>query len=291
MLVWHTGEVIEGELGDFLRSRRERLTPSVVGLPPGTRRRTPGLRRAEVATLAGISVEYLTRIEQGRDTSPSIQVLSALASTLQLNEADRAHLQQLANISHGTSLCARELDPSARTIRPAVRAILESLDPTPAYVINRRTDLLAWNNSYDEVARPLGMLEGDPPNMVWFTFTHPQAHDTYPDWNHVALQQVSYMHAQRHGDPATSDLVDRLAGASPAFSDLWSDRPLTDTRTGLSAIDHPDVGLLRLTTEALALPDRDPQHIIVNLPADTATAAGLERLAGRTPGRLRAVAP
>ncbi|MGF1654627.1 MAG: helix-turn-helix domain-containing protein [Actinomycetales bacterium] len=156
----------DGELGDFLRSRRERLSPREVGLPGGGRRRTPGLRRAEVAALAGVSVEYLTRLEQGRDANPSVQVLAALAAALRLDDADRDHLHDLAIVCRGTGLSHRPPWPAAHTVRPAVRAVLDRLDPTPAYVVNHRADLLAWNRGFDGVARPLGLLSEPGPNLL-----------------------------------------------------------------------------------------------------------------------------
>ena len=132
---WQNVAVIEGELGTFLRSRREAVTPAEVGLPDGPRRRTPGLRRAELATLAGVSVDYLIRIEQGRDTHPSPQVLAALAEALRLSEDDLNHLRQLAVISNGVELCPHAR-AAARAVRPTVRAVLERLEPAPAFVVN-----------------------------------------------------------------------------------------------------------------------------------------------------------
>jgi transcriptional regulator with XRE-family HTH domain len=267
------------------------LTPAKVGLPTGSRRRTPGLRRAEVATLAGISVEYLTRLEQGRDTNPSVQVLAALAETLRLDEGDRDHLQQLAAIGQGVGLCARERRSPARAIRPTMRALLDHLDATPAYVINHLTDLLAWNHAFDQLARPLGMLDAEEPNVVWYTFTDERARTAYADWDDEALDQVSLLHAQRHGDPATDALAERLAAAAgPDFQHIWQDRPLSVRRTGVTGIDHPRVGLLRLAFERLEVADHDYQQLVVQLPADAATATGLDRLTGRTPGSLRSVA-
>lgn len=287
----HNGSVIDGELGDFLRSRRERLLPTDVGLPPSPRRRTPGLRRAEVATLAGISVEYLTRLEQGRDINPSVQILAALAEALHLDEADRVHLQQLAAIAQGTGLCTRQRRSPARTVRPTVRALLDQLAPTPAYVINHLTDLLAWNHAYDLLVRPLGLLDIEVPNLVWYSFTDPRARTSYPDWDRVTLDHVSYLHAQRHGDPDTDELATRLAtAAGPDFQALWQTRPLTARRTGITSIHHPQVGLLRLAFEALDIEDPDHQQLVVQLPADATTATGLDRLTGRTPRSLRSVA-
>jgi transcriptional regulator with XRE-family HTH domain len=129
--------VISGELGDFIRSRREWVLPADVGLPTGTRRRTPGLRRAELATQTGISIDYLIRLEQGRDDHPSIQVLTAIAQALRLTDVDRDHPQQLATISQSPELCAHARRTAARSVRPATQAILDQLDPAPACVVNR----------------------------------------------------------------------------------------------------------------------------------------------------------
>jgi transcriptional regulator with XRE-family HTH domain len=171
--------MIEGELGAFLRSRREAVTPAEVGLPGGARRRTPGLRRAELATLAGVSVDYLIRIEQGRDTHPSPQVLAALADALRLGEDDRNHLRQLSIISSGSELCPHAR-AAARAVRPTVHAVLEQLEPAPALVVNHLTDVLAWTAGYERLARPLGILDGDEPNLLWFTFTDERARAAYP---------------------------------------------------------------------------------------------------------------
>src|SRR5262245_56353036 len=140
--------VMDGELGRFLRSRREAVSPTDVGLPNGPRRRTPGLRRAEVATLAGISVDYLVRLEQGRDHHPSAQVLAALAGALQLDEEDLAQLRQFAAVSGGRELCPRSR-PLAQAVRPTVKAMLEAWEPSPAFVVNRLTDVLAWTRGFD----------------------------------------------------------------------------------------------------------------------------------------------
>lgn len=280
--------MIDGELGEFLRSRREAVRPEDVGLPVGPRRQTPGLRRAELATLAGVSVEYLIRLEQGRDTRPSMQVLAALAQALRLSDADRDHLQQLAAVSLGTDLCAHARPAAAHTVRPAAQAVLDALDPTPAVIVNHLTDLLAWNTAYDALTRATGLLETGTPNLLRYVLTDPRARDTFPDWSTVADEQVSYLHAFRRGDPAATDLADELsAAAGAAFTVRWQRRPLTGGSTGLHTLTHPDVGLLRLTYEGLELCDHAYQRLIVYLPADAATAARLDELVGRRPGALR----
>ncbi len=282
--------MIDGELGSFLRSRREAVTPGEVGLPAGPRRRTPGLRRAELATLAGVSVDYLIRIEQGRDTHPSSQVLAALAEALDLSDADRDHLRKLAAISNGKELCPTAR-PAARTVRPAVRAVLEQLEPAPAVVLNHLGDLLAWTDGYDRLARPLGILDGDRPNLLSFTFADHRARTAYPDWDDIADEQVADLQG---GGCAPNDdlrlLTDRLArDAGGDFTERWDRVGAARTRNGIMALLHPEVGVLRLAFETLELPDADGQRLVIYLAADSVTSAGLDRLAGRHPGALRSL--
>lgn len=282
--------MIDGELGTFLRSRREAVTPEEVGLPTGTRRRTPGLRRAELATLAGVSVDYLIRLEQGRDTHPSPQVLAALASALRLDEPALDRLRQLAVVSQGTELCPG-IHPAAREVRPTVRALLERMEPAPALVVNHLTDVLAWTAGYDRLARPLGLLDGEPPNLLRHAFGDDRARAAYPDWDDVADDLVADLQAEvRAPDDEARALAATLADeVGPAFAERWDHPTLTARRTGVRAVDHPEVGVLRLAYEVLSLPDPDRQRLVAYLPADEATATGLDRLAGRSPGRLRAV--
>jgi transcriptional regulator with XRE-family HTH domain len=281
--------MIDGELGAFLRSRREAVTPEAVGLRTGSRRRTPGLRRAELATLAGVSVDYLVRLEQGRDTHPSAQVLAALAEALRLSEADLDHLRHLSVISHGAALCPQARE-TARNVRPTVRATLDQLEPAPAFVVNHLGDLLAWTDGYDRLARPLGILDGDEPNLLWFTFADERARTAYVDWDDIADAQAADLHELRHGDTGADVLAARLAQAGGAeFASRWERRPLGGPPAGVIGLSHPDVGVLRLAFETLRLPDPDAQRLVVYLPADAATSAGLDRLAGRQPGALRSV--
>ncbi|MCF6526557.1 helix-turn-helix domain-containing protein, partial [Streptomyces sp. JJ36] len=149
----------DNELGRYLRARREAVTPADVGLPPGTRRRTPGLRRAELATLAGVSVEYLTRLEQGRDRHPSAQVLGALADALRLPSAERVRLRQVAKAVGGHPGPCPAAEPPARAVRPTVRALLERLEPTPAVLLNRLSEVLAHTTGYARLVAPLGVLD------------------------------------------------------------------------------------------------------------------------------------
>ncbi len=282
--------MIDGDLGSFLRSRREALSPADVGIPVGSRRRTPGLRRAELATLAGVSVDYLIRLEQGRDTHPSSQVLAALAEVLQLSEDDLAHLRTLSVISNGPELCPTPAAP-ARAVRSSVHALLDQLEPAPAFVINHLADLLAWTEGYDRLARPLGILDEEQPNLMSFTFTNPRARTAYASWSDVADEQIANLRAETRepGDDARL-FADRLAAIAGAdFTERWERRMVTRKRSGVRTVVHPTVGKLRLAFETLELSDADRQRLVVYIPADEASSAGLDQLAGRTPGGLRSV--
>jgi transcriptional regulator with XRE-family HTH domain len=280
----------DSELGAFLRGRREAVTPAEVGLPTGTRRRTPGLRRAELATLAGVSVEYLTRLEQGRDRHPSSQILGALAEALRLSVPERNHLRMLAKVGGGPGLPCGAVEPPARSVRAGVRALLDRLEPAPAYVANRLGDVLAYTTGYEQLAAPLGLLDGDRPNLVRYLFTDPRARAAYPEWDRVAGERVASLPvAIRHADPHLADLVDELTvTAGAAFADRLKAANAPQL-TGVERLTHPGVGELRLAYETLDLPEVDDQRLVVYLPADEASSAALDRLTGRQPGALRSV--
>lgn len=282
--------MLELELGPFLRSRREALSPADVGLPVGHRRRTPGLRRAELATLAGISVDYLVRLEQGRDRRPSGQVLAALADALRLDEEDRTYLRRVATVAHTVELCPAAR-PAAQAVRPTVQALLQRLEPTPAVVANHLTDLLAWTSGYESVAGALGILDGDRPNLARFTFADARARSVYPDWDTVADERVADLRSAVRPDAGEARaFADELAAAGGRdFTVRWEARPMARQRTGVTRIAHPDAGELRLVFETLDLADLDGQHLVAYLPGDDATAAALDQLTGRHPGALRAL--
>jgi transcriptional regulator with XRE-family HTH domain len=281
---------MDGELGAFLRSRREAVRPEQVGLPAGPRRRTPGLRRAELATLAQVSVEYLTRLEQGRDTRPSPEILAALANALRLGPDDRSHLRRLASVEHSQQLCEGRSPTASRTVRPEVRALLDALRDRPTCLLNHLGDVLAWNEPFDRVTRPLGLLDGDRPNLVWFVFADERARDHLPDWAELADQQVTELHRRRQGDPDVDAFAERLARTvGTAFTCRWERRPVAIQASGVRVVRHPEVGPLRLAYETLELAD-DGQRLLVHLPADASCAEALDRLLGRRPGALRSVA-
>jgi transcriptional regulator with XRE-family HTH domain len=277
------------ELGQFLRARREGTTPESVGLPSGVRRRTPGLRRSEVATLAGVSVEYLTRLEQGRDRNPSAQVLGALADALRFTAAERVHLRYLGKASAGM-ICPNGSSPAVE-VRPTVRALLDRLEPAPAVVLNRLGYVLAHTAGYERLVGPIGVLDGHWPNLIRFTFADPDARTAYPDWERVAAEHVAQLKSEvRRGDRHALELVDDLIViAGTAFTERMERPSGPPTRTGVDRLVHPEEGELRLAYETLDLPDADEQRLIVYLPADEATSGALDRLAGRRPGALRAV--
>ena len=284
-----TDPVTGNELGRFLRDRREATAPAAVGLPAGARRRTPGLRRAEVATLAGVSVEYLTRLEQGRDRHPSPEVLNALAGALGLSSADRVHLRYLSKANAGV-ICPAGVAPAA-DVRPTVRALLDRLGPGPAVVLNRLGDVLAPTTGYERLAGPVGLLDGHRPNVVRYVLVDPRARAAYPDWERVADHHVAQLKGEvRRGDPAALALAgDLTVMAGPEFTERMAAPSGPPQRTGVERMVHPEVGGLRLAYEILDLPDADEQRLIVYLPADAATTAALDRLAGRRSGTLRAV--
>ncbi|WP_433473190.1 helix-turn-helix domain-containing protein [Spirillospora sp. CA-142024] len=274
----------DNELGAFLRARREAVTPSQAGLPEGARRRTPGLRRSELATLAGVSVEYLARLEQGRDRHPSAAVLGALADALQMSPDERLHLRILSKGGDG-GLCRAAPN---EVVRPTVRALLERLEPAPTILVNRLGDILAWTDGYELLAGPVGLLDGDPPNVVRFAFTDVRAKTVYPDWNHVADERVAALRsAFVGGDPYYKHLVDELTVTAGApFSERVGALPSLPRKSGVERFVHPDVGELRLAYETLELPVGDDQRLVAYLPADEATSDALARLRR---GRLRAV--
>jgi transcriptional regulator with XRE-family HTH domain len=282
--------MLDHELGPFLRSRREALSPADVGLPIGTRRRTPGLRRSEVATLADISVDYLIRLEQGRDTRPSAQVLAAIAGALRLNDTDLDHLRRLSVISHSEELCPAASAP-ARAIRPTIQALLDRLEPSPAVVLNGLTDLLGWTQGYEALTRPLGLLDAEQPNLLRFTFGDARARHAYVDWGSVADQLVGTLQSMFRPDaPDLEAFVGELgAVGEAAFTERWARRPIVAARSGVQRLAHPEIGELRVAFETLQLADADDQRLIVHLPADEETAAALDRLTGLRPGGLRAV--
>ncbi|MDT3443000.1 MULTISPECIES: helix-turn-helix domain-containing protein [unclassified Pseudofrankia] len=267
------------ELGLFLRTHRENISPAEVGLLTGPRRRAPGLRRSEVATLAGVSVEYVIRLEQGRDRRPSPQVLSALADTLRLTPSERIHLHRLTKAADPGFNC-RGLGNLSRIVRPTVRALLDRLEPTPAILLDPLTDILAHTAGYERLARPTGLLDAAQPNLARYVFTDSRARATYPDWAHVADEQVAALkQGPFRARPDMAAFADELTViAGDAFTHRVDTIPSLAKTSGVLRLTHPDAGALRLAYETLELPADDDQRLIVYLPGDAATATALDQL-------------
>ncbi len=268
------------ELAAFLRTRRERITPEQAGLPPGSRRRTPGLRREEVAQLSGVGVTWYTWLEQGRQINASPQVLSAVARTLLLDQAEREHLFRLADLPDaataagaGTTACEKVL--------PEVREILDTLAPMPASVLNERFDLLAWNAPY-AVLWPgvIGAAPGER-NILWQCFTYPDCCHPYVN----RAEQVATLVAQlrgaysRHlGEPAWTGFVRRLAAVSPEFARLWDEHNVVSQTSYLKIFRHPAYPQLALTTTSLAVQAVPGTRLVVYRPADEVTREAIGKL-------------
>jgi len=274
-------------LGDFVRAKRDSIQPESFGLPDRGRRRSPGLRRSDLATRAGISVEYLTRIEQGRDRNPSPAVVSALADALSLDAAERDHLRYLVKITGGTCAGHRRPAPPDRRVRPAVLATLRLLEPGVAFVTNRLGDVLAHTGGFETVMGAGGLLDAPEPNLTRYVFTDPRARTFFADWDQVADEQTFDLWLGPSAEAAEWFTADLAPLAGQEFTRRLS-RHLPPPRVPL-LIDHPTAHGLRWQRERLQLPPTDAQEIVVLLPADEATEQALERLRRLPGGNLRAV--
>jgi transcriptional regulator with XRE-family HTH domain len=293
-MLLHVNE--RSELAEFLRARREQLQPAAVGLRDVGRRRTPGLRREEVATLAGVSIDYLVRLEQGRDLHPSPAIIAALANALQLTEDERRHLAALAVISNNAELCPA-WSGLVDQVAPTVQFLVERLDPTPAFVVGPLNDVLFANPSWEQLVRPLGFLDQHPPNLVRFVFTHPSARSVYPEWAWAADEQVSRLRAASprwSQDDRFAAMIAELSEHAE-FATRWSNHTVSEKRRGAKRLSHPSAGELRLLYEVLELPDDGEQRLITWLAADDATATALREVsdgaASSGPPHLRVVRP
>lgn len=267
----------DNALGRFLRARREATRPAAVGLPTGTRRRTPGLRRGEVAERAGISVEYLTRLERGSDRYPSGQVLGALADALGLSADERVHLYRLIKASSGATC---QQSGQAAAPRPTVLALLDRLEPAPALVIDVTGDVLAHTAGFRALAAPAGLLDEDRPNLARFVFADVRSRALFPEWERVADECVAGLRSAADlGEPGAAALAVELAiTAGAEFGDRYAAAATLPASTGVEQWSHPDVGMLRLAYETLVLPGIEEYRLLVYLPVDDATSAALERL-------------
>lgn len=248
-----TTRVEREEFAAFLRSRRRRRSPSDAGLITG-RRRTPGLRREDVAALAGVSVTWYAWLEQARDIRPSDQVLASLARALALDDAETAHLFRLA----GQLPPNRE--PTQPALQPGYRMLLDQLLPCPAMVTNRRFDVVAWNRASTLLFGDFGLYEGDERNMLWYTFNTSQARKLVVNWETDAAFIVALFRSQAtdqlHTEPFTG-LIDKLRSASDEFADLWERRDLQQFSPVDQQLQHPLLGRIRLRPLKLYAVDQD----------------------------------
>lgn len=273
------------DFGAFLRARRERVTPDQVGLPPAGRRRTPGLRREELAMLAGISVDYLVRLEQGRETSPSLDVVRSLGLALGMREDEYLHMWSLVKRSAHGDLCPTVAEPGA-TVEPSTEALLDALGATPAFVVGPLTDVLAWNEAYERLMGPTGVLDDRPPNLIRFTFTDPRARSLYREWEAIAREQVGNLRIFVSDDAADAGgraLAGELITRSADFSRLWDEYDVGEKRRGVKRLAHPVGGPLDLEFSALGLPEGGFRRLVTYLPADEASATVLDRLVSTPP--------
>jgi len=251
-------------LGEFLRTRRDAARPADFGLPIGPRRRAPGLRRSELAGLAGISVEYLVRIEQGRDRHPSVAVITALADALRLDTADREHLRHLAKITDGSE-CLADPPAARESVRDAVTRLLDLVEPGVALVTDRVGNVLAHTRAFAALAGPSGLLDDPRPSLTRYLLVDRRAHEVFPDRDRVADEQV----AQVWLGPPPEQLRRFRAGLPDAALAELDDRLARHPKRaqGVLRWRHP-LGELRLEREVLDLPADDGQQLTVLLPAD-----------------------
>ena len=259
------------ELADFLRRRRQAIRPAEVGLAEGPHRRTAGLRREEVAMLAGMSVDYVVRLEQGRSTQPSTQLIGALARALRLSDDERAHLFHLAG--HQPPL------GSAGLARSGLLRILDLLGATPASVLSDLGETLAHNRGYRLLFGEQTGLPGDHRYHVYRWFTDPQARAVQPAEEHDqhSRQIVADLRAvvgRRPDDPVVTGLVGRLRAQSPAFATLWAQHEVAIRRNDRKTMVHPQVGAVELECETLFTPDQS-QQLVVLTPASPEAAEKL----------------
>jgi transcriptional regulator with XRE-family HTH domain len=249
---------VRREVREFLSTRRARITPDRAGLPTTGGRRVPGLRRSEVATLAGLSVEYYARLERGQIAGASSGVLEALARALQLDDTERAHLFDLARTADGipTSGRARRRAPAKAASRPSLQWALEAITNGVAFVRDPRQNLLATNALGRAFYSPVLGDGGRTPNLARFQFLDPASREFYPDWDLFAEMCVGVMRAEAGRDPhdrGLQDLVGELSTRSETFRRLWADHDVRTHGTGTKRFRHPVVGELTLAYEELAI--------------------------------------
>jgi transcriptional regulator with XRE-family HTH domain len=259
----HASDASGPELGRFLHARRTQTSPGQVGLTVGTGlRRTPGLRREEVATLAGISIDYYVRLERGKETRPSPSVLDALARALQLDEREHQHLRELA--TRAARYAPEPPPPPSRVVRPHLKLLLETMRPNPAYIISRSMDFLASNPGGIALYAGLDDWPVKQRNLARYLFLHPAAHGLFPDWDNQVRNCVARLRAQAGTAPDAPDLtsvVGELLLKSPDFATLWERYEVTGRKYARKSFNHPHVGTLTLSPQSMELEGTPGQRL------------------------------
>lgn len=269
------------ELADFLRQRRASLQPEEVGLQGGGRRRTPGLRREEVAQLAGVGTTWYTWLEQGRDVRASLDVLEAIARALRMDNAERTHLILL-----GRGEQPPPCKSPAERVSPTLRRLVENLGPNPAYILGRRWDYLAWNDAAVALLGDLGAIPRGQRNHAWLTFTDPARRQMFTDWERSSRILVAKFRADsaRHlGDPEFEALIKALRDSSPEFCRAWKRHEVTSSGEGRKDLIHPIAGVLSFSHAVFHPQESSEQRLILYSPLPENETA--EKLAGLMAGR------
>ena len=278
------------ELSEFLRSRRARLSPDDVGLPRyGRTRRVPGLRREELAQLAGVSVAYYTRLEQGHGRNVSDEVLNAIANALQLNEAERTHLRNLTSCPLGT-----KKKKTTRQVRPALQHLIDNIG-VPAYVGGRRSNVLAWNSMTAALFGDWGELEPRDRNWARFIFLQPSYQELFVNWESKAADVVAFLRMDAGcypNDPDLAALIGELSVKSEPFRQLWARHDVKEKSFGTKVLRHPLVGEMTLQYETLRMPS-EPDLFLSTYHAEpgSSSAEALQLLASWGKDATRAGMP
>ncbi|MBT2444152.1 helix-turn-helix domain-containing protein [Streptomyces sp. ISL-36] len=266
---------LSAELSEFLRSRRARLKPQDVGLPEfGRHRRVPGLRREELAQLAGVSVAYYTRLEQGNGRNVSMEVLDSIARALRLSDTERAHLTHLAKPTVKKKQRAAITRP--QQVRPGLLHLLDSMDGIPAFLLGRRLDVLAWNRMARALLGDFAAMAPEERNVARLVFLDPNSRDLYIDWECKATEVVSVLRLYAGcypDDPALLALVGELSVKSEEFRSLWAAHTVTDKGHGTKRLRHPLVGEMTLGYETMKVSGGDPDLMLVTYQAEAGTAS------------------
>jgi transcriptional regulator with XRE-family HTH domain len=260
------------ELAEFLRTRRDRLRPEDIGLPPGARRRTPGLRREEVAQEAGVGVTWYTWLEQGRDIKASGHVLDAVARALRLDEAEREHLYHLADLPLRTATTSEPI------VSDALVEVLRALDPLPAVLMNSRWDLLATNEAFRQLFQPWHTGPCAMRNMMWCTFMEPEVRACYLNFEAEAPRSVAQLRASsaHHlGEPMWTDFISELIDGSADFARMWARHDVARPGVRIKHFLDPRAGLLRMITTSLAVTEMPECRVITYTCADDETRVRL----------------